>query len=96
MAKGFARIHWQNLVNFGVLPLTFADPADAGRLKPSDTLTIGKFADALAAGPVIGATLGSGGSTIKLKHDLSERQVALVRAGGVINSILDEQGATRH
>ena len=32
LAKSFARIHWQNLVNFGVLPLTFADPA---RLRPA-------------------------------------------------------------
>jgi aconitate hydratase len=28
LARSFARIHWQNLANFGVLPLTFADPAD--------------------------------------------------------------------
>ncbi len=96
LAKSFARIHWQNLINFGVLPLTFVDPGDADRLKVGETLAIKKFSDALAAGQEIDATVGQGGRTIKLKHDLSERQAALIKAGGVINSVLDQQDAARH
>ena len=38
LAKSFARIHWQNLANFGVLPLEFADPADADRVSRDDVL----------------------------------------------------------
>ena len=94
LAKSFARIHWQNLINFGVLPLTFADFGDADRLKPGDTLSIPKFADALAASHEIEATIGSGGRTVKLRHDLSKRQAALIKAGGVINSVLGEQDET--
>jgi aconitate hydratase len=84
LAKAFARIHWQNLVNFGVLPLTFADPADYERLGLGDTVEIVGIAAALAAGPEIGARLDDG-STIRLKHDLSPRQVRLLLTGGVIN-----------
>ena len=40
IAKGFARIHAQNLVNFGVLPLTFVDPADYDRVEQGDELAI--------------------------------------------------------
>jgi aconitate hydratase len=46
IAKSIARIHWQNLVNFGVLPLTFADPSDYDRLKRGDTIQIVGIADA--------------------------------------------------
>ena len=96
LAKSFARIHWQNLINFGVLPLTFADPGDADRLRAGDTLTIPKVGEALTAGHAIEATLGSGGRTIKMKHDLSERQIALIKAGGVINSVRHEDDASWH
>ena len=93
VAKSFARIHWQNLVNFGVLPLTFADPGDADRLKVGDTLTLPKVADALASGREIEAITGANDKVIKLRHDLSERQIVLIKAGGAINSILDKNGS---
>lgn len=86
VAKSFARIHWQNLVNFGVLPLTFADPAAYDRLKPGDKLKIEKFADALASGKEIEAIAEPGGAKVALKHDLSERQIGIIRAGSVINA----------
>ena len=40
IAKGFARIHRQNLVNFGVLPLVFADPSVYDRLESMDLIVI--------------------------------------------------------
>ena len=46
IARSFARIHWQNLVNFGVLPLTFADPADYDRLDLGDTIQLAGVAAA--------------------------------------------------
>ena len=83
LAKSFARIHWQNLVNFGVLPLTFADPADAEALPRDSVIGLEGLHQALAAGPEISAQCD--GRTLRLKHALSERQVALLRAGGLIN-----------
>ncbi len=96
VAKSFARIHWQNLVNFGVLPLTFVDASDYESLKGGDKITIRGVADALAHGKTIEATVGgsSEGKSIKLRHELSKRQIDLLRAGGVINQFADQ--ATRH
>lgn len=84
LAKSFARIHWQNLINFGVLPLTFADPSDHDRLEIGDVIEIADVARALSAGPEIVARLGSGGE-IRLRHDLSPRQIEVLLEGGVIN-----------
>ena len=83
LAKSFARIHWQNLVNFGVLPLTFADPSDLDSLQIGDVVEINGIAAALAAGQDVAATVN--GKSLPLKHDLSRRQIALLLRGGVIN-----------
>ena len=86
VAKSFARIHWQNLINFGVLPLTFADPSDYDQLKPGDKLRIDKFADALSAGKQVEAVVDGRDLKIKLEHELSERQIDVIRAGGAMNA----------
>ncbi len=86
LAKSFARIHWQNLVNFGVLPLTFADASDHDRLKPGDKMRIDKFADALSAGSQVEVVVEGSGTKITLLHELSERQIGVIRAGGAMNA----------
>ncbi|SRR5260221_1720044 len=82
IAKSFTRIHWQNLVNFGVLPLTYAIPDDYDRLKQGTTIRIARVADALRAGQDIKAEIAKGG-TITLRHTLSKSQIAglSIRAG---------------
>ena len=40
IAKSFARIHWQNLVNFGILPLTFVNPEDYQKINQGDVIVI--------------------------------------------------------
>lgn len=82
-ARSFARIHWQNLVNFGVLPLTFADPADYDGLQQGDVLRLTGLREALRAGNELTANVGGRG--IRLRHELSPRQMDLLLAGGVIN-----------
>ena len=93
LAKSFARIHWQNLVNFGVLPLTFADPADYDRLEIGDTVRIAGIAAALAAGPEVAASVNGGRSTVALQHDLSPRQIEILLKGGVINLLRERKAA---
>lgn len=93
LAKSFARIHWQNLVNVGVLPLTFADPADADRLGQGDTLSIEKYGAALKAGTTVEASIGTDGATVALTHDLSPRQLDVIVAGGLINYRRAAQGS---
>ncbi len=82
VAKSFARIHWQNLANFGVLPLEFADPEDAEQISQDDVLSFSGLHEALRSGTSVTAELG--GKTIELKHRLSDRQVEMIVAGGRI------------
>jgi aconitate hydratase len=83
IAKSFARIHWQNLANFGVLALRFDDAADYDRVDVGETLHFTGLRDALAVAEPVEATR-SDGSTLRLVHDLSARQIEMVRAGGWI------------
>lgn len=92
LAKSFARIHWQNLVNFGVLPLVFADPAEFDCLQQGDVVLISGIHAALAAGPVIAASINPGGRVLQLRHDLSQRQIELLLSGGVINWLRGRTG----
>ena len=82
VAKSFARIHWQNLANFGVLPLEFADPADADLIARDDVLGFTGLRGALQDSTTILAR--AGGREIELRHRLSDRQVEMVLAGGRI------------
>ncbi|MGF1553272.1 MAG: aconitate hydratase [Paracoccaceae bacterium] len=85
IAKSFARIHRQNLVNYGVLPLTFADEADLERLEKGQVLGFSNLRRTLENGERrIEATV-EGGDTLHLDHDLSEREIAIVLAGSRIN-----------
>ena len=85
IAKGFARIHWQNLVNFGVLPLTFADDADYDRIEAGDMLQITDLHATLAQRRELAARIAGKDHTLGLRHDLSPRQLELLRTGGIIN-----------
>jgi len=81
IAKSFARIHWQNLVNFGILPLTFADPADYDRIDRDDVLRITGVHDTSNRDDRINAELAGKSVRIALRHDLSPRQIDLLLAG---------------
>ncbi|WP_420426293.1 aconitate hydratase [Algiphilus sp.] len=91
VAESFARIHWQNLINFGVLPLTFAERTDARAVQHGSTLSLQHLRDALSAGDTVKAELD--GQPITLKHGLSDRQVELLRRGGLINWMRQRQQA---
>ncbi|WP_026404121.1 aconitate hydratase [Actinomadura rifamycini] len=84
LACGYARIHWQNLVNFGILPLEFADEADRGRIGQGDVLRIGGVREALRGGGDVEVRNVTKGETYRARHRLSARQRELVAAGGQI------------
>ena len=71
IARSFARIHWQNLVNFGVLPLTFIDPSDYDRLKQNDMIRIVQVSEALSRGNEVAATVDGWKEPLRLLHTLS-------------------------
>jgi aconitate hydratase len=85
LAKSFARIHWQNLVNYGVVPLTFTNPADHDRVATGDVIRMDHIHSALREGSAIQASIGKGVASLGLRHDLSSRQVEIVIAGGYVN-----------
>jgi aconitate hydratase len=83
IAKNFARIHGQNLVNFGVLPLLFCDPSDHDAIAAGDTVRIDGVHAALPRAEPIAVRAGD--HEIRVRHELSDRQVRVVLAGGLIN-----------
>lgn len=91
IAKSFARIHWQNLANFGIVPLRFTDVADYDRLRQGDRLRFERLRDRLAAGEPLTASIVGDGHEVRLTHDLSERQIRMVLAGGRIPMVARER-----
>lgn len=84
IAKSFARIHWQNLINFGILPLEFTNPDDHGRIEQGATLVLEDLTDTLQRGDAVAARNADNGESYPLRHRMSARQVDAVLAGGRI------------
>jgi aconitate hydratase len=91
VAKSFARIHWQNLVNFGVLPLTFLDSADYADIDRDDELELTAVRDALSSGLRMKLLNKSKRRRIDVAHDLSGRQIEVLLAGGLINFVRERR-----
>jgi aconitate hydratase len=87
IAKSFARIHWQNLINFGILPLTFSDPADWERIDAGDTLVIRDVRQALEQKKRLKLFNQTQNQQIDVAYMLSDRQFQMILAGGLINVI---------
>jgi aconitate hydratase len=85
LAKSYARLGWQNLVNFGILPLEFKDHADYDALEQGDILELKAVRESLENGKEIRVKNKSNGKTIECKHSLSDRQLEVILEGGVIN-----------
>jgi len=84
IARSYARIHWQNLVNFGVLPLEFTDSGDYEDIHQGDRLVIENARDALTGGAQISIRNTRTGQACQARHRLSPRQVKIVLSGGLI------------
>lgn len=88
IAKSMERIHRANLVNFGILPLVFADPADYDALAEGAELRFAEVKKQLENGSGrLAATLD--GRRIELVHGLAPEEAAVVLAGGKLNFIKD-------
>jgi aconitate hydratase len=83
LARSFARIHWQNLVNFGILPLVFADGKQYDRIEQGDRLCISGL-EQLAHNQQLSIENITQRYSFEVKHDLSQRQVEVLRAGSLI------------
>lgn len=85
IAKSFARIHWQNLVNFGVLPLTFVDVDAYEQLRPGLGLRLTDLKRQLRDGNRITVHCSEREYSFEVEHQLSTRQLDVLFAGGLIN-----------
>lgn len=87
IAFAIERIHAANLVNFGILPLIFADQSDYELINSNDTIIIENIREQLAVGKPVEAIIRSGDCTtkIKLNHNLSAEDIEIILAGGRLN-----------
>jgi aconitate hydratase len=91
LAKSYARIGWQNLVNFGILPLQFAYSADYKVIEEGDILITQGIREQLNSGGKIIIRNQSKDRNIEVVHSMSPRQVSVMLEGGVINHFRKEK-----
>ena len=86
VAKAFARIHGQNLVNFGVAPLLFCDTSDHDSIEQGNVLRIQSLRAGLERGEDTFTVCNvTSHASFQVRHDLSDRQVRVLLAGGLVN-----------
>ncbi|BDV43838.1 aconitate hydratase [Geotalea uraniireducens] len=86
LAKSFARIHKANLINFGILPLVFKDPADYDLLNQGETVTFSRLRSLVAAGATEIPVRVDGREIVTLLQ-VSARERQDLLAGGTLNYV---------
>ena len=90
IAKSYARIHRQNLANFGILPLLFKDDESYDSIEQGDTLRFRTLRDQVQAGTDVEVTNADKDETYVVEHDLSERELQMVLKGSQISVVKQE------
>lgn len=85
LAKSYARIGWQNLINFGILPLEFVNPDDYEIISQGDVIELPNLQAQLASGGNIIVEHLTNNRKYEMTHSMSKRQVDIIRKGGLIN-----------
>ncbi|MBR3374515.1 MAG: aconitate hydratase [Firmicutes bacterium] len=86
IAKSFARIHAANLINAGIIPLTFNDPFDYELIEQGDEIVLKDLMEGVSTGRILmrDVTKGKG---IRLRADLTERQADILKVGGLLKYV---------
>ena len=84
ITKSFARIHMANLINAGIVPMTFANEADYDRIEQGDELRIENIRDQIAASDVVKVTNVTKGFDFDCNISFSDRQKKMLYAGGLL------------
>jgi aconitate hydratase len=87
IAESFARIHHQNLANFGILPLEFDKPEDWDKIEINDILIIDKSREQLSNRGSVVINNKTKNQSYTVHHTLTERQIAMILEGSLINII---------
>ncbi len=85
VAKSLERIHTANLINFGILPLTFADKSGYDEIREGDDLVLDGVREALEEGRPLTVINQTRGRKIRLAYTLTRRQREILLAGGLLN-----------
>jgi len=86
IAKSFARIHFANLINFGILPLIFEKPADYDKIEQGDELIAPNILKELnERKPITFINKTKGNAEYRFKYNLTDRQVKIIKEGGLLN-----------
>ncbi|MBP3382043.1 MAG: aconitate hydratase, partial [Clostridia bacterium] len=85
IVKSFARIHVANLINAGILPLTFVNEDDYNRIALGDTLSLPNIRECVKNGTPIVLENKTKGETYPLNNAFSARQIELLLAGGLLD-----------
>ena len=85
LVKSFARIHRSNLINAGILPLTFVNEADYDKISQNDDLIIENLIESINGDGKLVVKNKTNGAEIPVVCELSERAKAIVVAGGLLN-----------
>ena len=91
IAISFARIHKANLINSGILPLTFSDVKDYDKIELSDELEIKNIRELLKEKKAIFVFNKTKGIGIELKSDLEDKEIEIVLEGGRLNYIRNNE-----
>ncbi|MGZ3514525.1 MAG: aconitase family protein, partial [Thermodesulfobacteriota bacterium] len=85
LAQSYARIHRSNLINFGVLPLTFKKPDEFSRIEQGDQLRIENLRRGLKANDLLIVQDATQKRSFEVLHGLNQREVEILLAGGLLN-----------
>lgn len=94
IVKSFARIHLQNLINFGILPLTFQNEGDFDRIEQGDELSLKDIRTSLKADHDVEVVNTTKDETYACRHSLSKRQLEMMLAGSEISLYRDKGTVT--
>ena len=84
ITKSFARIHVANLINAGIMPLTFKNPEDYDKLNQGDKLTLSNVFEGMDKGEIT-LTNETTGESFALSCSFTERQKEILKAGGLLS-----------
>jgi aconitate hydratase len=93
IAKSFARIHWQNLINFGILPLVFKDPKDYHAIKMGDVIQFDDVSKLLEQEEF---PIKINNKVVIVNQSLSKRQKEILGLGGLINWVKADLKNKKH
>lgn len=85
LARSFARIHWQNLVDYGIVTLKFEDPADWDKISQGDMLFVPEIEEAIRNERQVKIINKTKNETYLTDIDLSDRQKKAVLAGSLLS-----------